>query len=154
MKEIVIYVHGKGGSAEEAGHYRSLFPDAEVVGFDYRAQSPWETEAEFPPFFAAQRKRCDRLTLIANSIGAFFSMSALDAALVDRAYWISPVVDMEKLIGDMLQWAGVREQELAEKQEIPTAFGETLSWKYLTYVRAHPIAWHVPTRICTARTTI
>ena len=74
-------------------------------------------------------------------------MSALDAALVDRAYWISPVVDMEKLIGDMLQWAGVRERELAEKQEIPTAFGETLSWKYLTYVRAHPIAWHVPTRI-------
>ena len=120
MKEIVIYVHGKGGSAEEAGHYRSLCPDAEVVGFDYRAQSPWETEAEFPPFFAAQRKRCDRLTLIANSIGAFFSMSALDAALVDRAYWISPVVDMEKLIGDMLQWAGVREQELAEKQEIPS----------------------------------
>ena len=147
MKEIVIYVHGKGGSAAEAGHYRPLFPDAEVVGFDYRAQSPWEAEAEFPPFFAAQRKRCDRLTLIANSIGAFFSMSALDAALVDRAYWISPVVDMEKLIGDMLQWAGVREQELAEKQEIPTAFGETLSWKYLTYVRAHPIAWHVPTRI-------
>ena len=136
MKEIVIYVHGKGGSAAEAGHYRPLFPDAEVVGFDYRAQSPWEAEAEFPPFFAAQRKRCDRLTLIANSIGAFFSMSALDAALVDRAYWISPVVDMEKLIGDMLQWACVREQELAEKQEIPTAFGETLSWKYLTYVRA------------------
>ena len=108
MKEIVIYVHGKGGSAAEAGHYRPLFPDAEVVGFDYRAQSPWEAEAEFPPFFAAQRNRCDRLTLIANSIGAFFSMSALDAALVDRAYWISPVVDMEKLIGDMLQWAGVR----------------------------------------------
>ena len=101
MKEIVIYVHGKGGSAAEAGHYRPLFPDAEVVGFDYRAQSPWEAEAEFPPFFAAQRKRCDRLTLIANSIGAFFSMSALDAALVDRAYLISPVVDMEKLIGDI-----------------------------------------------------
>lgn len=33
MKEIVIYVHGKGGSAAETGHYRSLFPDAEVVGF-------------------------------------------------------------------------------------------------------------------------
>ena len=158
MKEIVIYVHGKGGSTAEAGHYRPLFPDAEVVGFDYRAQSPWEAEAEFPPFFAAQRKRCDRLTLIANSIGAELFQdpddaegqqreAALDAALVDRAYWISPVVDMEKLIGDMLQWAGVRERELAEKQEIPTAFGETLSWKYLTYVRAHPIAWHVPTRI-------
>ena len=91
MKEIVIYVHGKGGSAAEAGHYRPLFPDAEVIGFDYRAQSPWEAEDEFPPFFAAQRKRCECLTLIANSIGAFFSMSALDTALADRAYLISPV---------------------------------------------------------------
>ena len=43
--------------------------------------------------------------------------------------------------------SGKIKELLAEKQEIPTAFGETLSWKYLTYVRAHPIAWHVPTRI-------
>ena len=147
MKERIVYVHGKGGSAEEAEHYKPLFPDSEVIGFDYRARTPWEAAEEFSTFFAQQRQGCGSLTLIANSIGAFFSMSALDAALVDRAYLISPVVDMEKLIGDMMQWAGVREQELAEKQEIPTAFGETLSWKYLTYVRAHPIAWHVPTRI-------
>lgn len=147
MKERIVYVHGKGGSAEEAEHYKPLFPDSEVIGFDYRARTPWEAAEEFSTFFAQQRQGCGSLTLIANSIGAFFSMSALDAALVGRAYPISPVVDMEKLIGDMLQWAGVREQELAEKQEIPTAFGETLSWKYLTYVRAHPIAWRVPTRI-------
>ena len=31
MKEIVIYVHGKGGSAEEAEHYKFLFPDSEVT---------------------------------------------------------------------------------------------------------------------------
>ena len=31
--------------------------------------------------------------------------------------------------------------------EIPTDFGETLSWKYLCYVREHPISWRVPTRI-------
>ena len=36
---------------------------------------------------------------------------------------------------------------LAERLEIPTDFGETLSWSYLCYVRAHPIAWRVPTRI-------
>ena len=38
MKNIVIYVHGKGGSAAEAEHYRQLFPDSEVIGFDYHAQ--------------------------------------------------------------------------------------------------------------------
>lgn len=74
-------------------------------------------------------------------------MMSLDAAYVDRAYLISPVVDMEKLIGNMLLWANVTERELEEKQEIPTDFGETLSWRYLCYVREHPVIWHVPTRI-------
>ena len=144
---IVVYVHGKGGSAEEAAHYIPLFPDCSVIGFDYHAQTPWDAKEEFPRFFAAQRKRCDRLTLVANSIGAFFSMSSLDETLIDQAYFISPVVDMEQLILNMMQWAHVTEPELAKKQEIPTVFGETLSWSYLLYVRKHPISWQVPTRI-------
>ena len=74
-------------------------------------------------------------------------MSSLDETRIDRAYFISPVADMEKLIGSMMLWTGVTEQELSEKQEIPTAFGETLSWRYLTYVREHPISWRIPTHI-------
>ena len=147
MKHIMIYVHGKGGSAAEAEHYKALCPEAEVLGFDYRAQTPWEAKAEFPQFFEKQRKQCDRLTLAANSIGAFFSMSSLDETLIDRAYFISPVVDMKNLIENIMLWTGVSERELAEKQEIPTQFGETLSWAYLTYVREHPVLWQVPTRI-------
>ena len=147
MREILIYIHGKGGSAEEVDHYKPLFPNCEVIGFDYRSQTPWEAKEEFPVFFAQQRQRCDRLTLIAGSIGAFFSMSALDKTLVDRAYFVSPVVDMENLIGNMMQWSNVTEQALAEKREIATDFGETLSWEYLCYVRKHPIIWNVPTCI-------
>ena len=147
MKNKIVYVHGKGGSAEETEHYRGLFSEAEVVGFDYHAQTPWEAREECPQFFAEQRKRCDHLTLIANSIGAFFAMSSLDGTLIDQARFISPVVDMEKLIGNMMMWANVTERELAEKSEIPTRFGETLSWSYLCYVRGHPIVWQVPTRI-------
>ncbi len=147
MKNIVIDVHGKGGSAQEAEHYGTLFPDAEVVGFDYRAQTPWEAKEEFLRFFAGQRERCGSLVLVANSIGAYFSMCASAETLIDRAYFISPIVDMEKLICKMMAWAGVTEQELAEKSEIPTEFGETLSWNYLCYVREHPLHWRVPTCI-------
>lgn len=39
------------------------------------------------------------------------------------------------------------ETELSEKSLIPTDFGETLSWEYLSYVRSHPVSWSVPTRI-------
>lgn len=147
MKEILIYVHGKGGSVQEAEHYKLLFPNREVIGFDYCSQTPWDAKTEFSAFFAEQHTRCDRLTLIANSIGAFFAMSALDENLVDRAYFISPVVDMENLILNMMQWSNVTEQTLAEKREIATDFGETLSWNYLCYVREHPILWNVPTQI-------
>lgn len=147
MKELVVYVHGKGGSAEEAEHYRALFPGREVVGFDYRSQTPGEAREEFPAFFAGQRRNCGSLTLVANSIGAFFSLSSLGEGLVERAYLISPVVDMERLIRDMMTWARVTEEELRERREIPTDFGEMLSWDYLRFVREHPITWHVPTRI-------
>ena len=101
----------------------------------------------FLRFLPSKKKRYDQLTLVANSIGAYFALSSLDETLVDRAYFISPVVDMENLICNMMQWSNVTEQELAEKREIATNFGETLSWEYLCYVRQHPIIWNVPTCI-------
>lgn len=147
MKDLIVYVHGKGGSAEEAEYYKTLFPKSEVIGFDYQSQTPWEARKEFSEFFTKQRSRCEHLTLVANSIGAFFALSSLDKTLVDGAYLISPVVNMENLICNMMQWTNVTEQELAEKRKIATNFGETLSWEYLCYVRQHPIIWNVPTCI-------
>ncbi len=147
MKNAVIYVHGKGGSADEAEHYRLLFNDSEVIGFDYKSQTPWDCVPEFCRFFEDAKDNYGSITLIANSIGAFFSMCALDTKTVDNALFISPIVDMEKLITDMMLWAGVTEKELEIQKEIPTEFGETLSWKYLCYVREHPIDWSVSTRI-------
>lgn len=147
MNSLTVYVCGKGGSACEAEHYKPLFPDCEVVGFDYSSQTPWDAMEEFRSYFLEKRKQYDRIVLIANSIGAFFCMSALDKTEVDRAYFISPVVDMENLICNMMKQANVTERELAEKREIAANFGETLSWRYLRYVREHPIEWNVPTCI-------
>ncbi len=147
MDKAVIYLHGKGGNAAEAEHYKPLFSDCEVIGFDYRAETPWEAKEEFAAFFDAASKKYAAVSVIANSIGAFFAMNALDGKKIDAAYFISPVVDMERLILDMMTWAGVTERELREKQQIKTSFGETLSWQYLCYVREHPTAWGVPTHI-------
>ncbi len=85
--------------------------------------------------------------MIANSIGAYFAMHTLQACNIEKALFISPVLDMERLILDMMSWANVSETNLHEKVEIPTDFGETLSWKYLCFVRENPIIWNVPTEI-------
>ncbi|MBR2799897.1 MAG: hypothetical protein IKE04_03260 [Oscillospiraceae bacterium] len=45
-KNAVLYIHGKGGSAEESGHYKPLFPGCEVLGLDYQSFTPWETGKE------------------------------------------------------------------------------------------------------------
>lgn len=147
MKHLVIYVHGKGGSAEEAEHYKSFFTESDVIGFDYQSQNVWEAQNEFPSFFDSKKKEYDSITLIANSIGAFFSMSTLSEKQIDKALFISPIVNMEKLIQDMMIWANITEDELRVKKEIPTKFGETLNWDYLCYVHNHPIKWYIPTYI-------
>ena len=88
MPSILIYIHGQYGSPEEAEHYRPLFPSCEVIGFDYKAQTPWEAEREFA-----------------------------------TAYFISPIVDLERIEG------------------------VTLDEEHLRYVQQHPIDWRVPTHI-------
>ena len=145
--DIVVYVHGKGGSAEEAQHYRKIFPAAKVLGLDYKTFTPWETGNEIREIVRDLYKKYDNVLLIANSIGALCSMYGGLDAYVKQAFFISPVVDMEKLILDMMQWAQVTEEELEEKGVIHTEFGEDLSWEYLSYVRTHPIVWTVPTQI-------
>ena len=108
----VLYVHGKGGSAAEAEHYRALFPQAEVYGFDYRAETPWDAKEEFSARAAELRTAYSRVLLVANSIGAYFSMNAGLAKMVEKAWLISPIVNMERLILDMIAWAGTTVAEL------------------------------------------
>lgn len=143
----VIYIHGKGGSAAECEHYKSLFPDCEVIGLDYQTFTPWETDKEIHIAVEELKSKYENVILIANSIGAFFSMNAGIDDMIQKAYFISPIVDMEKLITNMMQWANVTEQELESEGVIHTDSGEDLSWEYLSYVRSYLITWHAPTQI-------
>lgn len=145
--KTVLYIHGKGGNASESTHYEKLFPDCKVIGLDYKTFSPWETGKEIHDAVVSLKTEFESIILIANSIGAFFSMNANLNSLIEKAYFISPIVNMEKLICDMMKWANVTEAELEQRKIIPTDFGEELSWEYLCYVRAHPLNWKVPTSI-------
>ena len=147
MHKAVIYIHGKGGTSSESEHYKALFKDADVIGFDYQSQTPWEAKVEFSDFFNAVSAKYQSVYIVANSIRAFFTMNALADRNIEKAFFISPIVNMEKLIADMMIWANVTEQDLYKEKEIETSFGETLSWEYLCYVREHPVVWNIPTKI-------
>lgn len=141
---LVIYIHGKGGNADESENYRRILPYYDVIGFDYKSDTPQQAEKEFPEAFDNLTKEYETVFLIANSIGAYFAMCTLADKNVVRAFFISPVVDMEKLIFGMMKRANVSESQLKKALTVKTDFGETLSWEYLQYVRAHPINWKTP----------
>lgn len=141
----VLYIHGKGGSAQEAEHYKALFPEYAVFGIDYKGTTPQEAGKEIADFVKSLGN--EKIILVASSIGAYFAMTGNICGFIEKAFFISPIVDMEKLILQMMQMSGITEAELKEKGEIPTAFGETLSWEYLSYVREHPVKWDAPTEI-------
>ena len=66
---------------------------------------------------------------------------------ISKAFFISPIVDMETLILDMMRDLNIKENELKNKKEITTSFGETISWDYLCYLRNNPMIWKIPTYI-------
>ena len=147
MKNIVVYIHGKGGSVQEAAHYQPLFADSDVLGFDYEERTPWEAKEEFVRHFEPILESRTSTTIVANSIGAFFAMHALQGMEIKKAYFISPIVNMQNLIEKMMSQALVSEDELRDRGELDTGSGEKLSWKYLCYAREHPIYWTAPTHI-------
>lgn len=148
MKNAVIYVHGKGGNVEEASHYKQFFDDDfEIIGFDYKSLKPWDAKIEFVNYFNSIISKYNKIYLIANSIGAYFSLISLADMPIEKAMLISPIVDMERVILNMMKCESITEDELILKKEIETSFGESLSWQYLSYVRKNTIHWDIPTNI-------
>ena len=122
MKQTVVYIHGKGGTIQEADHYRSILDRYDVIGFDYRSDNPWDAKIEFNAYMNDLCKERGKVILIANSIGAYFSMCSFNEKQIEKAFFISPIVDMEKLIRNMMMWSNVTEDKLREKGETETDF--------------------------------
>ena len=87
MKELILYIHGKGGCAGESEHYKLLFPECEVIGLDYQTFTPWETGKEIRETVIKLNAKYDSIVLIVNSIGAYFSMNAGIDVMIRSAYF-------------------------------------------------------------------
>ena len=146
--QVCLFLHGQSGHKEEGERFAQLANPKgwQVVAIDLPQHGQRQGGAEpFLPWVVVPeleqelQGRWKRIALRANSIGAWLAMLALAGKPVDTCLFVSPVVDMENLIQTMMTWAGVTEEQLEREREIPTDFGQTLSWDYLKYVRQHPV---------------
>jgi len=88
------------------------------------------------------------ISLFACSMGAYFSLVTYKSEALNQALFLSPVVDMGRIISNMMTWFQVTPERLQEEQTIDTPIGQKLYWDYYCYVRDHPVdTWNIKTHI-------
>jgi alpha-beta hydrolase superfamily lysophospholipase len=159
-QKIYLYIHGQGGYKEEANGFANIAcrHDWQVLSIDLPEHGerkheknsfvPWKVVPELLTVMEFVKCHWSHVSLFANSIGAWFSMIGFENEPLEKSLFVSPVLDMKKLIQDMMLWANVSEEQLKRELVIPTSFGQTLSWEYLIYAKAHSVTkWKIPTSI-------
>ena len=161
-KHVILCVHGNKSNKEDLPieKFASLATAKgyQLVSFDLPKHGERSEEdtlckvqvcvEELQIIYDYCKKKWDDVSLFANSMGAYFSLLALQDKPIQRAWFLSPVVNMERIIDNMMMWFGVTKERLQEEKIIETPIGETLYWDYYMYVKEHPVScWNVPTHM-------
>lgn len=158
--KVFIYVHGKMSQKGEALSFAKLatqkgyqvlsfdLPEhGERINEDYQC-NVWNGVHDLNLIGKFVKRQWDSINLYAVSLGAYFSLLAYNSLSFQKCLLVSPILNMERLIENMMKWNDVGVEKLKEKKEIPTSMGETLSWDYYCYAKENSIdKWDFPTAI-------
>ena len=157
---IYIFVHGRLSNKVEAqGFAEKAVPKGyQVLSFDLPEHGDrtnenyscmvWNGVHDLDIIGKYAQQNWNDINLYCTSLGAYFSLLAHKDLPIRKCLFLSPILDMERLIHNVMKCSNINEQELKEKQEIATPMGETLSWDYYCYAKDNPInKWNVPTSI-------
>jgi esterase/lipase len=158
-EKIYIFVHGKMGSKENAGHFAQIAEDKgfQTLSFDlpehgerddhtYRCDV-WNGMHDLNMIADHVFGKWEHVSLFGCSLGAYFALNAYYDRPFDKCLFQSPIVDMEWLVEHMMIWAGVTEKQLEEEKEIASDIDD-LRWDYYQYIKAHPVTrWPIATSI-------
>jgi len=157
--KVYLCVHGKMSSKESAGEIAKIAEKRgyQTISFDLPGHGERQNED----------KRCDiwngihdltvigdyvftnwkEVSLYACSLGAYFCLNAYNERNIRKCLFQSPILDMEYLIKQMMEWFAISEERLEREKEIETPI-DLMTWDYFQYVKAHPIQkWDMDTRI-------
>lgn len=158
--KLYIFVHGRYSNKEDAEGFATVATNlgCQILSFDLpehgeRKGGQYKCTVQngvhdLGVIYSFIKDKYKNISLYACSLGAYFSLVAYKNVSFSNCLFLSPILDMERLIRNMMKWSNVTEEELREKGEIETSFGETLSWDYYQYVRNHGIhKWNSKTSI-------
>lgn len=144
--KVYLYIHGKNGNKEEVEQFVDLFHSRgiQVLSIDLPEHGkrkedlvsfePWNIVPELQKVMKYLKENWNKVGIMANSIGAWFSLLSFNDEILENSLFIAPILNMEKLILKMMNWDSITEDDLRNKSDIKTNFGETISWNYYNYI--------------------
>ena len=135
-RNVYLYLHGKNGCKEEAERFAATACEAgwQVLAIDLpehgaRKNSPerllpWVAVPEIEAVYARMKPVWAHIRLYGVSIGAWLAMQALQGDAPEQTLLVSPVVDMEALITNMMQYAHVTEEQLQWHGRTQVLYGD------------------------------
>lgn len=99
---------------------------------------PDQCVGELGAVYAYAKERAETISLFGCSMGAYFQLLAFADAEIDRAWFLSPVTDMERIIHNLMGYCHITEEEFRERVLVEN-YIEPLYYPYYEYVRSHPI---------------
>lgn len=157
---LYLAIHGDQSHKEDAaitifaqaaaarGH-RTLSFDLPAHGdrqADPRPCKVQEATEDLTQILRYARTLAPKISLFACSIGAYFALQAYAKESLQKALFLSPLVDMQRMIENMMHWFDITPARLQDEQQIETPI-QPLYWDYYQYVLSHPVEWHTPTAI-------
>lgn len=122
---VLIYIHGQGGRKEEAESFAEIATNYgwQVISVDLPEHGerkdkarfvPWKIIPELQKIMKSAKENWKVIGIYACSIGAYFSIQAFQNTKPDICLLVSPVLDMEDMISNMMLQAQVTEEQLKE----------------------------------------
>ena len=112
------------------------------------ACTPQNAVRDLMAILAYAKTRKKKISLFGCSLGAYFSLLAYRDTPLEQCLFLSPVLDMGRLIRNLMASMNVSEERLKAEKVIKDSSGQVLDWDYYSYVKARPVdKWNTPTAI-------
>lgn len=113
---------------------------------DNKTFTPMEASPEVLAFARLARSQSSEVSLLANSIGAYFSLCDTPAGTFEHVWLVSPLLDLEHHIRGIMAEYSVTDEQLEAQTVIDTPRG-VLERPYLRFVEEHPAQLNTPSWI-------
>lgn len=161
-KRLILAVHGLKSNKEDdvisvfaecaaSKGYQVLSFDLPEHGAQKNGKTPLTTQSavgDLKTVLSYANELAGDISVFACSLGAYYSLMAYHPIALRQAWFLSPLVDMARMIHNMMTWFNISEDRLQAEREIVTPVGQTMYWEDCLYVKENPLTeWDIPTAI-------